>query len=797
MKSEINATKFKNLVILLCIQLMLGVNNESLAQQDIDLTSSEKGVEMVGEFTGALNFNVPIATVTSGSLSAPVNIAYVSNGLLPHSVSSSIGLGWTLNDIAVIYKNSRGMDDTWREYDGNLFCPGQPVVCDQSEYYDTALDDADIDGAYDIYTYNVMGYAGKFIVYPASNSCVQINKSDVVIERIDMWNFKVTLPNGNIVELYRTDYPNINDGFKNQAQTWQPQVIYSYDLKDTLKFKYDYTTYGFNALVDDVGITIAPTVPSYKQQNKYFPIQRLSKIIGKLDSVTLYYENRLDISSPTGLKCNKIKYESDNVCIENNLISDYFTDGPNGTGNATQLRLKEISRNKCGSSVDTLPRYKFDYYYYLNGDKFAPPKYTTGIDEWGYYNGAISNVQSNMLPNYLPDGVANRDVYTSNTLETVLKKITYPTGQTSLIEYEQNRFFKSIDAIQSIFNLYTSSTIVSPSVTIIADHITNGAVSMNLVPAGSTSYTSYLNLKIKNMQNAVLHTISFSNTQGAQVENYTIALKDIKDYANNQVLVVGTSYYFELTINNGSGNAIATFNPTNVEHLCGGLRVSKITNSNGNTSLDDVTNYLYENGVQYQAPAFSDYFASNLIYFNRLLKDENVMMDYNIGYGKVTISKPGNGKIVKLFKADFSKEYGAEAQRIVTDKLRQGVGSLLSSSVYDNNNILLTKDSFLYEVENLGIAGHNQEYFTEIGSGNYLGYRYQYNKYWFRPKKIINYYLGVETKNAETFYNHIHTIQPSSSRITTGNNEINEIYTDYTNNTWVDVNVKNYFIQKT
>ena len=48
MKSEINTTKFKNLVILLCIQLMLGVNNESLAQQDIDLTSSEKGVEMVG-----------------------------------------------------------------------------------------------------------------------------------------------------------------------------------------------------------------------------------------------------------------------------------------------------------------------------------------------------------------------------------------------------------------------------------------------------------------------------------------------------------------------------------------------------------------------------------------------------------------------------------------------------------------------------------------------------------------------------------------------------------------------------
>ena len=121
MKNGINATKFNSLVFLLFFQLILGINNKSFAQQDIDLTSAEKGVEMVGEFTGALNFNVPIATVTAGSLSAPVNIAYVSNGLLPHSVSSSIGLGWNLNDIAVIYKNSRGMDDTWREYDGNMF----------------------------------------------------------------------------------------------------------------------------------------------------------------------------------------------------------------------------------------------------------------------------------------------------------------------------------------------------------------------------------------------------------------------------------------------------------------------------------------------------------------------------------------------------------------------------------------------------------------------------------------------------------------------------------------------------
>ncbi|MFZ1560890.1 MAG: DUF6443 domain-containing protein, partial [Saprospiraceae bacterium] len=811
-------------ISLLLLFFSLIYSGNSFCQQNIELEGAKNISEAVGEFTGILNVNIPIATVSSGSLKVPVELAYVNNGLKPNEASNGAGLGWTINNVAVIYKTPQSMDDTDRFEQNKQTCVGVHI-CDISDYINGT-----VDGAYDIYTFNVFGYVGKFIFDPAQNSCIFLNKSEVKIERIHEDFFKVTLPNGNIINMKRVQWFSDID----HSVVWYPETIFSYDYKDTITFRYNYGGYLYTTLQDNILIkenAYSSSEPSHKTGHFKHPISVLTKIVGKTDSLEINYENRLDLSALTApiqvpfinSKCSSIKYISDNICVENTLISDYYE---NISGTKTQIRLKEIKIKKCNSSNDTIPAYKFEYFGATNpnNSQFAPSPTTTGIDAWGYYNGATNNPIHNMTPSYVNGGAANRYTDLSSTRTGVLKKIIYPTGGSKSFEYEQNQYntlvteslnilnFEACDHSQFVSSgctgIFSQSSGVIP---LDSQQIQSGNLQLSLYPSGSGTYNPFgsdMVFRIWNQaNNTLLHSISL-NVQGIQPSYFSIDLKDIKTYTCGSqgcpVLVAGQSYNFELITVDCRGTAVANYTHTYSNGAgTGGLRVSKITSSNGNPSQDIVTNYIYEQGTLYQTPRFYEYFEGRHIYFNRTLKDENIVTDYHIGYHKVTISSPGNGKIIKNFKAIFVPQYesdGGSTGRVVTDKLSEGIGSVLSEEVYDNNNTLIKKDSFQYEKIIYQSLPMNRSFFIRFGSilsgYVYYGYHYMLKVYTHRPKKILNYYYGNLTATTEYTYGHAHTIQPSLVKVSTGNGHITETFTDYTNNFWQNTGIKNQFIAK-
>lgn len=793
--------KFKRLIF---IVISLICASYSFCQQDIEFKGVKNSSETVGEFTGILNVNIPIAAVSSGNLKVPLELTYVNNGLKPNEASSSVGLGWTINNVAVIYKTTLGMEDTYRHLNGKQLIMGVPILNDKDDFIDGT-----VDGAYDIYTFNIFGYVGKFIFDQVQNTCVFLNKSEIKIERTGVSYFKVTLPNGNIINMVRPWETIFEDD--EQSSLWYPDNIISHDLKDTITFFYSNGGYKYSTLVDKNLIkenAYNSTNPSHETTNLEFSLGVLTKIAGKNDTILINYNARADISVVPQVPfvnalCSTIKYISDNVCVENTLISDYYE---NSSGTKSQVRLKEIKIKKCNSTTDTLPGYKFEYYGSLNANQtpFAPERTTTGIDAWGYYNGA-SNPIYNMTPSYVSGGAANRNVNFISTSVGTLKKLTYPLGGTKSFEYEQNTYKTNVGDVTSIFYLETCDIAISNclgwlsvnsgTLPLTQHQIQTGSLTLQIQNFGGSGGGD-LYFYIKNSSNQLIHTVSLNTLSSS---SFNIDLADIKDGSGNAILVGGNNYIFELTTYNAAGYAFCNYISLGNEYPAGGLRVSKVTSSNGNLSQDIVTNYIYDKGTLYQTPRFYEYWAGRNIYYNRTLQDENMLMDYHVGYGKVTVSNTGNGKIIKNFKSAFVPQYEFEGGfnvRIVTDKLSEGIGSVLSEEVYDNNNTLIKKDSFQYEKVIYNSLQMNHVYFKKFGSSDYYGYHFKYKIYNFRPKKVLNYYYGNQTSTTEYTYGHSHTIQPSIVKVTTGNGHITETFTDYTNNFWQNTSIKNYFISK-
>jgi hypothetical protein len=121
-------------------------------------------------------------------------------------------------------------------------CNDTPL-CEFDEYLD-----GDVDGANDIYTFSVFGYVGKFIFDPFQNACIFLNKSELKIDRINDFHFKESLPNGNIIHMVRKQWY----GFVDHAILWYPEIIISFDMKDTISFFYEHGGYMYGTLKDNI-----------------------------------------------------------------------------------------------------------------------------------------------------------------------------------------------------------------------------------------------------------------------------------------------------------------------------------------------------------------------------------------------------------------------------------------------------------------------------------------------------------------------------------------------------------------
>lgn len=178
-------------------------------------------------------------------------------------------------------------------------------------------------------------------------------------------------------------------------------------------------------------------------------ISYLSSIHFKEGSLYFYKSNRVDWN-------NTLKVDSIGVynCIGAEVSSivfnyNYFTSNYCGKGYAKIKKTFEelVNRLKLSSLIVNNEKYTFDYY-----DEKLPPKNSYGVDYWGFYNGDTTNISMiadlkdfditkyNFYKTFLDYNNSSRKAKLKFCLASTIRKITYPTGGYSLLNFELNEF---------------------------------------------------------------------------------------------------------------------------------------------------------------------------------------------------------------------------------------------------------------------------------------------------------------------------------------------------------------------
>ena len=89
------------------------------------------GSTQVNEFTGTSNISIPIYTLKSRYLEAPITLAYQANGIKVNQEASWVGLGWDLNVGGRITRETRGAPD-FQDY---VFCSGTVLAAGMKKIF--------------------------------------------------------------------------------------------------------------------------------------------------------------------------------------------------------------------------------------------------------------------------------------------------------------------------------------------------------------------------------------------------------------------------------------------------------------------------------------------------------------------------------------------------------------------------------------------------------------------------------------------------------------------------------------
>ncbi|RQO80238.1 hypothetical protein DBR40_01065 [Pedobacter sp. KBW01] len=273
-----------------------------------------------------------------------------------------------------------------------------------------------------------------------------------------------------------------------------------------------------------------------------------------------------------------------------NFISSVSTALNNDYTNKRRLKLDAVV--ETGADGQVRPPYAFNYYN--AGD--LPYKYTKAIDHWGYYNGKTQN--NTLLPAKVVPGVqkfwkgADRsaDQTDANMVKGTLSSISYPTGGSTIFNYELNEYgnlkgedqytYAAQSALaNSILNRYTISFDIATIDTPVVSFTTTFKKSGDITYVGDYAHIY---------------------KDGNQIYQFSeTSMQPSGQYLNPQtaefILYPG---HYTMDIRNIDGITMAIRANWDARTLMsqkkgGGLRIAKITNMDNNATVTGIKKYLY------------------------------------------------------------------------------------------------------------------------------------------------------------------------------------------------------------
>jgi hypothetical protein len=444
------------------------------------------GVE-VKKNSGGLQKSISFLQVKDGDISYSPSIEYFSTGIKVDDWGSRVGIGWNENIGAVISRTVKGVPDeraTTRIGDSDEEF-GSEDFPDFTESNYTRIDNmatsgTTTDGEYDIYSFNIFGNSGQFIVRNGQVVLLQDNNSFKIdiTQTVPTFHFILTDTRGIKYffnsEIEETRFSNDNNcdidnpyRYGSIVTAWFIAKIVS-PKNDIINFNYSYLEYDYIYDYNEYWVYsyYHTTTPSYCidappsgfksscLRRKNTKTKLLTEVVGNNFTVSFMYSNRNDIFNEKLLK--SIIFQNNNEILKNieftydeilatstfevGLSNNLENDPWENNALRTRYFLKSL---KIGNGI-THQVYKFGY----NNPTILPHHFSFSKDYIGCYNGKSNE---GLIPREALEALqvswastvaipfANRKPSLVG-IAGLLNSISYPTGGKDSIIYEQNKF---------------------------------------------------------------------------------------------------------------------------------------------------------------------------------------------------------------------------------------------------------------------------------------------------------------------------------------------------------------------
>jgi hypothetical protein len=408
----------------------------------------------------------------------------------------------------------------------------------------------------------------------------------------------------------------------------------------------------------------------------------------------------IKISNSNNTTCKKFIFSYDYFVDNVSYLPSQYTYSSNLTTDRKRLKLIQLQEQSCDGTV-IVPPHTFEYF-----SELVTRRLCLGKDHWGFINGQNNN--NTLIPTFTEEKTngeltlvngADRDARWPTMRAGTLKKINYPTGGYTALDFEANTTYLS-------FNQYNKVYINSVSV-----GYSGGIQSSNsiVVPASGNAFT----LKLNNCNSG---SIAYANGGVVTANPGTSAEGTIRPAAGNYTVTVSKSS--SLT---GCGAEVLVYEwqPTLIQRneVVGGLRIKSIKQKDTIAGSQFTTNYQYNesngqsSGYLYSRPTYvqmtrNDYlqqtgqirFCSNNqiascnsfegcplascsgIPINSYWKSSSSLRPMNttqgnhLGYNEVTITKTNNGSSVYRYYG--SNLWDANRSDVAVRHTKVGICSL-------------------------------------------------------------------------------------------------------------------------
>lgn len=530
--------------------------------------------------TGGVQKSIPLFTMKEGDLNYSPSIEYFSTGIRVDDWGSSVGMGWTENLTAVISRTVKGIPDEKaysRVSDSPDALGGTFPDFSSSAVYNTisemALPNTTKDGEYDVFSYNIFGNSGSFIIKNGQALLINDNNSvKIQVHGTTSYSFTITDSRGYKYEFgtgeatyFDSDNACDVDNLYNAGgvtTAWfltemvspgKNKITFSYGSQ-TYNYLYDFTDYwtysGYH-----------PAPPSWCGdgplsggrtsciRRKHTATKMLEMVTGDNFIALFDYIDRDDMYGGKLLKkievsnsssiFKRIDFNYNKVTastsfedvIANNLDSD-----PHEHNSLKTRYFLESVLSYSGDESNMVYRFK-----YITPE-LLPHRFSLSKDYMGCFNGQAN---SGLVPREAIDELhvvwnksmilipfANRKPYPVGT-SGLLSTISYPTGGRDSIVYEPNQFKylkPNNTVIDSVFAMYRVKKVITKSGTS-PDMVKNYRYDVFTKLGNELVYTDSSSLITRRFGSyAAMGVHVCSGTAGGGNQNFYLNLGGINDY---------------------------------------------------------------------------------------------------------------------------------------------------------------------------------------------------------------------------------------------------------------------------